>query len=296
MRAAGPGNVTAGVKVWFEAARPRTLVAGAVPVLVGTAAAQSFDRARFVAALVVALAVQVGVNYANDVFDALKGIDAPGRVGPRRATAAGLVSPARMITAVAVCLGLAAVAGLYLAAVAGWWLVLVGLACFVAALGYSGGARPYGSAGLGEIFVFLFFGLVATVGSAYVQAEAIVPEAVAAAPPLGMLASAILVANNLRDLDTDRRTGKATLAVRLGYGATRRLFDALTVGPFVFVPLIALLARSAAPALALLAAPLVPRTLALVRAPGPPLRAALGGAARLELVFGALLTAGLWLA
>jgi len=159
------------VNVWVEAARPPTLPAAIAPVLVGTAAASRLVLWRFAAALVVALGVQVAVNYANDYFDGVRGGDTPQRVGPRRAVASGLVAPARMRAAIAVALGVAAVAGSALSAAVGWELLGVGLACFVAALAYSGGPRPYASSGLGELFVFVFFGLVATVGSAYVHDE-----------------------------------------------------------------------------------------------------------------------------
>jgi 1,4-dihydroxy-2-naphthoate octaprenyltransferase len=281
--------------VWVEAARPRTLPAAVAPVLVGTAAAGTLVAWRLLAALVVSLAVQVGVNYANDYFDGVRGVDTPARTGPRRAVAAGLVPAAAMRAAMVAAFALAAGAGLALAAATTWWLLAVGAACFLAAVGYSGGPRPYASAGLGELFVFVFFGLVATVGSAYVQAERVPPAAVAAAVPVGLLIVALLVANNLRDIPTDAAAGKQTLAVRLGDRRTRRLYQALLLGPVYFVPLIAVLDRSLWPLLGLVAMPLALPPLRVVNAgaAGRDLVPALAGTGRLVLVFGALLALGL---
>jgi 1,4-dihydroxy-2-naphthoate polyprenyltransferase len=293
--ASGPDMPRAGARIWLEAARPRTLAAGATPVVVGTAAAGRLIPWRALAALVVALALQIAVNYANDLFDANRGIDTPGRVGPRRAVAAGLVTPRAMRAATAVALAVAGAAGLALAAAAGWLLIIVGLGCGVAALGYSGGRRPYASAGLGEVFVFVFFGLVATVGSAYVQTETVTLLAVCAAIPVGGLATAILVANNLRDLPTDAAAGKKTLAVRLGDHRTRLLFRSVVAGAFAAVVLVAAAARSPWPLIALGGLPLARLPLALAAsATGPRLIAALTGTARVELVTGALLALGLW--
>ncbi|MBA2577384.1 MAG: 1,4-dihydroxy-2-naphthoate polyprenyltransferase [Euzebyaceae bacterium] len=281
-----------------EAARPKTLSAGVAPVLVGTAAADRFVAWRFAAALVVGVAVQVGVNYANDYFDFVRGVDTPARVGPRRAVAAGLVAPARMRLAMLTAFGVAAVAGLALAAAAGWELLLVGALCFAAAVGYSGGPRPYASAGLGELFVFTFFGLVATVGSAYVQEGRIVAAAVAAAVPVGLLAVAILVVNNLRDIETDAAAGKQTLAARIGDAQTRTLYVLLLAVAFASVAAVASAVRSPLPVLAALAAPLAAGPLRVVRdrAHGRGLIPALAGTARLQLVFGVLLALGLALA
>lgn len=285
------------MRVWVEAARPRTLAAAVAPVLVGTAAADRLIPWRFAAALIVALALQVGVNYANDYYDGVRGIDTAERVGPRRAVATGLVAPARMRAAMLAAFTVAGIAGLSLAAAVGWELLLVGLACLAAAVGYSGGPRPYASAGLGELFVFVCFGLIATVGSAYVQAERIPAVAVAAAVPMGLLITAILVANNARDIATDAAAGKRTLAVRLGRRRTGVLYVALVAGAFAWVPVIALLARSPAPLLALLALPIAVRPCRLLASPaqGAPLLPALAATARLVLVFGLLLSAGLLL-
>jgi 1,4-dihydroxy-2-naphthoate polyprenyltransferase len=233
------------MNVWVEAARPRTLTAAVTPVLVGTSVAEEIIVWRAFAALVVALALQVGVNYANDLFDGIRGIDTTERTGPRRAVASRLVSPDAMKGAVAVSFLVAGGAGALLAVAVGYELFVIGLLCFAAALAYSGGPRPYGSAGLGEFFVFVFFGLVATVGATYVQMERVVLESVLAAVPVGLLATAILVVNNLRDAKTDEVAGKVTLAVRLGHGRTRTLFRGLVLGSFPWLPLIAGAARSA---------------------------------------------------
>ena len=283
---------------WLQAARPRTLPAAVVPVLVGTASADRVVAWRLAAALTVALAVQVGVNFANDYFDGVHGVDTPDRVGPRRAVASGLVAPARMRAAMIGAFAVACVAGLALAAAAGWWLVGVGAMCIAAALGYSGGPRPYASAALGEVFVFVFFGLVATVGSAYVQAVRVPVVAVVAALPVGLLATAILVVNNLRDIATDRAAGKATLAVRMGPGATRRLYRRLVYGAFALLVPVAVAAGAIWPLLAVAAAPLGRRAVAAVAGSGADRRpvAALAATARLELVAGVLLAAGLALA
>lgn len=286
------------MNVYLEAARPRTLPAAVAPVLVGTAAAGGYVAWRFAAAMVVGLAVQVGVNYANDYFDGVAGVDTAARVGPRRAVAAGLLAPARMRTAMVAAFAVAGLAGLALAAAAGWELLAVGAACFAAALGYSGGPRPYASAGLGELFVFVFFGLVATVGSAYVQDEAIVLASVVAGVSMGMLATALLVVNNLRDVATDEEAGKRTLAVRLGSEATTGLYQGLVLGAFFPLPLLAGMMVSAWPLLAFAALPVAVHALRIVRgAQRPPaLVRALAATAQCQLVFGVLLAAGLVLA
>lgn len=230
------------MRIWVEAARPRTLSAAVVPVLVGTATGGAFLPWRFAGALTVALALQVAVNYANDYFDGVRGVDTPDRVGPRRATASGLVKPGQMKTAIAVALGIAACAGLGLTFAVGPELLLIGFASIVAALAYSGGPRPYASAGLGEVFVFTFFGPVATIGTAYVQAETIPALTVVTSIPIGLLATAILVVNNMRDIETDVVAGKRTLAVRLGPRGTRHLYAGLIAGATLSLVPIALVA------------------------------------------------------
>jgi 1,4-dihydroxy-2-naphthoate polyprenyltransferase len=284
---------------WVEAARPRTLPAALAPVLVGTAASERVPAevsvVRFALALVVALALQVAVNFANDYFDGVKGVDTPDRTGPRRAVASGLVSPERMRLATGLALGVAAVAGLVLAALVGWELLLVGALAILAALGYSGGSKPYASFGLGELSVFVFFGLVATVGSQYVQDERISTLAVGAAMPVGLVAVALLVVNNLRDIPTDTAAGKRTLAVRIGEGPTRLLFQALLAGALSFVLPVAAMADSWWPLLALLALPMAVRAMNLVwrRPLGPGLVPALETTGRFHLVLGVLLALGL---
>jgi 1,4-dihydroxy-2-naphthoate polyprenyltransferase len=290
------------VNVWVEAARPRTLPASAAPVLVGTAAGASAGGLvgwRFLLALLVAVSVQVAVNYANDYFDGVRGIDTVQRAGPRRAVASGLVSPPAMLTAVFVAISVAAVAGLALAATVSWWLLLIGLGSFIALLGYSGGPRPYASEGLGEVFVFLFFGLVATAGSSYVQHRHIPAAAWIGGVATGLLAVAILVVNNLRDVPTDAVAGKRTLAVRIGEARTRLLFVALIGIALILAAIgVPLATHSGWPLLVLLAIPLAREPINAVRdgGVGRALIPALGGTGRLELAVAVLLAAGLLLA
>jgi 1,4-dihydroxy-2-naphthoate polyprenyltransferase len=285
-----------------EAARPRTLPAAVAPVLVGTAAATRplgtlhWDRAAL--ALVVALSLQVAVNYANDLFDGVRGVDTEARTGPRRAVASGLVTPRRMRDAMIGALVVAGLAGLALAWLVGWELLLVGAVAMLAALGYSGGPRPYASAGLGELFVFVFFGLVATVGSAYVQEGAVTTVAVLAGVAMGCFATALLVVNNLRDIPTDEAVGKVTLAVRLGEVRTRGLYVALVAAAYVLlVPLVVVTSEGW---LALAAVSLVVAWKGIERvrhaAIGPQLIVALGHTAQAQLLFAVLLTVGFVLA
>jgi 1,4-dihydroxy-2-naphthoate polyprenyltransferase len=287
------------LRVYVEAARPRTLPAAVAPVLVGTAAATTplgeLSALRAGLALVVALSLQVAVNYANDYFDGVGGVDTDARVGPRRVVASGLVAPASMKVAIGAALAVAAVTGLALAVLVGWGLLLVGVAAILATLGYSGGPRPYASAGFGEVMVFVFFGLVATIGSAYVQDGAVTTVAVLASLPMGALATALLVVNNLRDIPTDRDVGKVTLAVRLGETGTRRLYLALVAGSLVMlVPLVVVTGEGwlFAPAVSVVA---LRRGVELVRhAPiGPRLIEALGHTAQGQLLFAVLLTVAL---
>ena len=214
---------------WVAGARPRTLPAAVSPVLAGTGVAVYDDAAvwwKALLALVVALALQVGVNYANDYSDGVRGTDAD-RVGPMRLVGSGTASPGAVKRAAFLAFGVAAVAGLVLAATTAWWLVLVGLLCVLAAWFYTGGSKPYGYLGLGEVMVFCFFGLVAVIGTAYVQSETWQLPALYAAIGIGALACAILVANNLRDIPTDQISGKRTLAVALGDERTRHLYGLL---------------------------------------------------------------------
>jgi 1,4-dihydroxy-2-naphthoate polyprenyltransferase len=285
-----------------EAARPRTLPAAVAPVLVGTAAATrplaELAWGRGLLALVVALALQVAVNYANDLFDGLRGVDTEARTGPRRAVASGLVSPRRMRDAMVGALAVAAAAGLALAWLVGWELLLVGLAAMLAALGYSGGPKPYASAGLGELFVFVFFGLVATAGSAYVQDGAITLVVVLAAVAMGCFATALLVVNNLRDIPTDEAVGKVTLAVRLGERRTRRLYRGLVLAAYVLLVPMVVTVGEAWLSLAALSLVVAWKGLERVRhAPlGPQLIAALEHTAKAQLLYAVLLTVGFVLA
>ncbi|HEX2053198.1 MAG TPA: 1,4-dihydroxy-2-naphthoate polyprenyltransferase [Actinomycetota bacterium] len=281
---------------WVEAARPRTLVAGVVPVLVGTAAAGRLSPPRFLACLVVAVFMQIGVNFANDYFDHVKGVDTAERLGPRRLTAAGLIAPTAMRNAMVASFSVALATGLWISAVAGWELAVVGAICLLAALGYSGGPYPYGSRGLGELFVFVFFGVVATVGTAYVQIEEISGLAVCASVPVGFLASAILVANNLRDIPTDSVTGKRTLAVILGDARTRTTFKALLAGSYLSLPVLWLCGGGPLALLPLLSLPLaLPVMRNVASDTGRGLIRVLVGTAKLQLAFGVLLAVGLWL-
>jgi 1,4-dihydroxy-2-naphthoate octaprenyltransferase len=297
------------LRVWVEAARPRTLPAAVVPVAVGTAAAVAAGARVSVGlaalALVVALALQVAVNYANDLFDGVGGIDTAERIGPRRVVAAGLVPPAAMKVALVVMLGVAGAAGLALAVLVTPWLLLVGVVAIVATLGYSGGRRPYASRGFGEVSVFVFFGVVATVGSAFVQTGTLDLLALSTSIPVGMLAVGLLMINNVRDVDTDAATGKRTLAVRLGARTYGHAFGWLLLAAFGVMPAVALLADSLWPLVTLLALPLVApvakRSREAARADDPREKgvgyvAALEATARLQLAFGALLTLGLVLA
>jgi 1,4-dihydroxy-2-naphthoate octaprenyltransferase len=271
------------------------------PVLVGTALAASEDEFRagpFVAALVGSLFIQIGTNLSNDYSDARRGADTEDRLGPVRVTAGGLMPPRRVLVGTYVAFGVAVAAGLYLAAVAGWELLLVGAASILAGVLYTGGPRPYGYEGLGELFVFIFFGLVAVVGSYYVQTEELRWEAFALALPVGLLASAILVVNNVRDIDTDRRAGKRTLAVKLGRERARVMFTTMVVLAFL-APVVTWVVGGlrAWILLSLLALPLAPGLIRTVttRTDGPALNGALAASGRLLAAFSLLLSAGVLL-
>ena len=280
---------------WLAGARPRTLPAAIVPVAVGTGVAIGYGRFsawRALLALAVALALQVGVNYANDYSDGIRGTD-KARVGPVRLVAAGLAPPRQVLTAAATSFVVACLAGLVLAAATSWWLLAVGVAAVAAAWTYTGGRHPYGYRGFGEVAVFAFFGLAAVVGTAFVQVRSLTWLSVAAAVPVGLLACALLVINNLRDIPSDTATGKRTLAVRIGDQRTRLLYAGCALLPFAAAALIATVRP-----LALLTVAAIPLALAPVRAVragagGPALIGALGQTGRLQLAFGALLTLGL---
>ncbi len=281
---------------WVAGARPRTLGAAVAPVVVGTAAAYGdADRVtwwRAALALVVALGLQVGVNYANDYSDGVRGTD-DGRAGPLRLTASRLATPVAVRNAAAIAFGVASIAGLALALAVDLRLVLVGAAAIASAALYTGGPRPYGYSGLGELSVLVFFGLIATTGSSYVQVERIPAAAWWGSLAVGLPACAILLANNIRDVDPDRRAGKRTLAVRLGPPVARRLFVGCLAGGFAAVIAIGVSQPWALLALAALPLAARPVRFVLTRADPPSLVAALVGTARLELVLAVLLGAGL---
>ena len=313
------------VKRWVLGARPRTLPAALVPVVVGTAAAHQLGPRIWahgaplagtalprvnpwwcaLGALVVALSIQVGTNYANDYSDGIRGTD-DARVGPLRLVASGLASPSSVKRAALICFGVAGVVGLALAWATSWWILVVGAACLAAGWFYTGGPRPYGYAGLGELFVFVFFGLVATVGTYYVQTVRLgVPVVWFAAVLVGLLATALLLANNLRDIASDTDAGKQTLAVRVGRRAGGWMYVSCVVLPFVAVLVWAVLSvtgtlSATRPPIAFL--PLVAFPLALVPArvvngdaEGRALLPVLAATGRLQLVFGVLLSVALWL-
>ena len=300
------GSQPSGIALWFAGSRPRTLPAAVVPVLVGTAAVagsaddlgfgRGLDWVRFAAAMVVAVAIQVGTNYANDYSDGKRGTDSADRVGPLRLVGSGLAPAGSVKRAAMGSFAVAAIAGLWLALVTTLWLIPVGLVCFAAGWLYTGGPRPYGYAGLGEVFVFVFFGLVATVGSGFVQVERLDGVAAGAAIPVGLLATALLVVNNLRDIPTDTAAGKVTLAVRMGDRRTRMFYVALMVLPFLCVPVIAGLSGRIFAAVALFVVVLarIPVQRVIEGATGPALIKVLGSTGRVQAVFGVLFAAGLF--
>jgi 1,4-dihydroxy-2-naphthoate octaprenyltransferase len=292
----GVANVTS-ARQWVAGARPRTLPAAVVPVVVGTAVAGADGSVvwwRSLLALVVALGIQIGTNYANDYADGVRGTDAE-RLGPVRLVAAGLATPRAVKVASLCAFGVAGLAGLVLALATTPWLLVVGAACFASGWLYSGGPRPYGYAGFGEIFVFVFFGLVAVIGTAYLSLGRVTALAVVAAIPVGLLATALLVVNNLRDIDTDRRAGKNTLAVRTGAVATRWSYTACVLGAFAFVAVVALYRPLALITLAALVPAFPPVRRVLGGAEGRDLIAALVATGMLQLAFGALLALGIGL-
>ena len=288
-------------KHWITAIRPPTLSAAIVPVLVGTAAAvsieDSFRVAVFIATLAAAILIQIGTNFANDIFDFEQGADTEDRLGPPRVTQSGLISPQRVRLGTGVAFGGAAAIGIYLIFVGGWPILVIGALSIIAGIAYTGGPWPLGYHGLGDVAVFLFFGLVAVIGTYYLQADSVSGIAVVAAVPVGLLVTAILVVNNLRDLETDLKAGKRTLAVRIGEQATRLQYVALVIGPYLLMPV--LWAMDTAPWVFLTYLSL-PIALALVRAilsgtSGRSLNDVLKRTALLHFAFGALLALGLLL-
>lgn len=288
------------LRIWFMAARPRTLPAAIAPVLVGTALASRladrFSALAFVATILGSLLIQVGTNLANDYSDARRGADTEERLGPVRVTAGGLVPPRQVLTATWGTFAAAFVVGIYLVAISGWPLLIVGVLSILAGVLYTGGPRPYGYEGLGEVFVFLFFGLVSVAGTYYVQTVTVSWESLALAVPVGLLAAAILIVNNVRDMETDRKAGKRTLAVRLGRDRTRAMFAGVIAICFPLA-LIPWAAGSLGPALLLswLAIPLAVAPIRTVRTKtdGPALNSGLAATAKLEIAFCALLSVGI---
>ncbi len=282
---------------WVLGARPRTLPAAVVPVAVGTGVAVHEHGAvwwKAVLALVVSLALQVGVNYANDYSDGVRGTD-DARVGPARLVGGGLKPAAAVKRAALLAFAVAGAAGLVLTFTTSLWLLPVGAAAVLAAWFYTGGPRPYGYAGLGELFVFVFFGVVATAGAAFAQTEELTALAFVASVPVGMLACALLVVNNLRDIPGDTVAGKRTLAVRLGDRRTRWLFVALVLTALALAVAVAAVAGSLLPVVALAAVVVGAPALrdVLDEAKGPALIPVLGATGKVQLAFGALLTLGL---
>jgi 1,4-dihydroxy-2-naphthoate octaprenyltransferase len=287
------------MKAWIMAARPATLPAGIAPVMIGTAIAWHdgvFAFLPFVVVLFAVLAIQIGVNFANDLADAARGADTGSRIGPQRAVASGVISAGDMKRGIAIAFGLASLAGLYLIWYAGWPIFVIGVVSVLAALGYTNGPIPYGYYGLGELFVFIFFGLVATAGTRFVFSSSVPASAWAAGVVMGLLASAILEANNIRDIDTDRKARKRTLAVVIGRTWAPRLFAATIVSSFIWI--ILSVAVGWFPPLAMITLILAPLSIPLIRTiftetEGPPLIGVLKGTAQLQLFVALLLSLAL---
>jgi 1,4-dihydroxy-2-naphthoate octaprenyltransferase len=282
------------------AARPKTLTAALVPVMVGTALAYGLGVGRWLpalAALVGAMLIQVGTNLTNDYYDFKKGADTEERLGPKRVTQSGLIAPSTVLASALLCFGLAVVTGIYLVVVGGWPIVAIGLASVLSGYAYTGGPFPLAYNGLGDVFVFVFFGLVAVPGTFYVQTLTVGPAAWWAAIPVGAIGTALLVVNNLRDETTDTKANKRTLVVRLGSTAGKAEYVLLLIAAYA-TPLAMWGLGLASPwvLLALLSAPVaVPPLKLVLGAKGAALNPALGGTARLQLVFGLLFSVGLFL-
>lgn len=289
------------MRIWLNAARPRTLPAAVAPVLVGTAAAiyDAGDLPRiwvFVAALLASVMIQIGTNLANDYSDARRGADSADRLGPVRVTSAGLITPRRVLTATWIAFAVAILLGLYIAWQSDWIIIAVGVVSIAAGFLYTGGPRPYGYAGLGEVFVFLFFGLVAVNGSYFIQLEELAWLPLGLSVAVGFLSTAILVVNNVRDIDTDRRANKNTLAVRIGREKTRRLYLFLVLGAFFVLGLTIVINDGPWLALiGLIAIPMARDPIAAVtgRTDGPSLNKALAGTGALLGITSVLTAIGL---
>jgi 1,4-dihydroxy-2-naphthoate octaprenyltransferase len=285
---------------WLLASRPRTLPAAAAPVILGAALAQ-YDRVFrldiFLAALLAALLLQIAANLANDVFDYLRGADTTSRQGPLRVTQAGLLSTRQVMTGLWLTIGLAALLGVYLSIQAGWPILVIGVLAIIAGLAYTGGPLPYGYYGLGDVFVFLFFGLAAVCGTYYAQAGSLTLPVVFAAVPMGFLSTAILVVNNLRDIETDRQAGKNTLPVRFGIRFARLEYLVLVLLAFITPPVMAFTGLLTPwVVLAMLSAVKLPALFRLIfQQTGRPLNHALAGTGSLELWYALLFSLGLLL-
>ncbi len=285
-------------QIWTLAARPITLPAATAPVIVGSAVAYwdgSFHFWAGVATLLAALLLQIGANLANDVFDFHRGADTSQRLGPMRVTQAGLLAPRQVLAGMWICFGLATALGVYLTLTAGWPVVAIGLASITAAIAYTGGPFPLGYYGLGDLAVFIFFGLAAVCGTYYIQTLRLSWLAFWAALPMGFLITAILVVNNLRDIETDRAAGKRTLAVHLGVNRTRWEYLLLVIGAYL-APLLIWL-QGLGPAWVFLAWASIPQAFSLIRLVwtqrGRPLNKALGGTGQLALIYSILFSLGL---
>lgn len=294
-----PGSPGMGARAWITAIRPKTLSAGAMPVLLGIALAYRDGAGRALpalAALFGALLIQIGTNLANDYYDFKKGADTAERVGPLRVTQGGLIPPSSVLAGALMCFGAAALVGLYLVSLGGWPIVAIGLLSLLAGFAYTGGPVPLGYVGLGDLFVFVFFGLFAVAGTYYVQAGRLSPSVWWAAIAAGSLGTAILVVNNLRDVVTDARAGKKTLVVRWGIRAARAEYCSLLAAAFLApVALWVTGLRGPGALLSLLSLPLTRSPLRRVfSASGADLNPALGETARLQIVFGLLFALGLW--
>ncbi|MGF7186365.1 1,4-dihydroxy-2-naphthoate octaprenyltransferase [Desulfitispora alkaliphila] len=284
-------------KIWLLAIRPKTLPAAAVPVIVGTAIAigdMAFNFGPALAALLGALLIQIGANLANDVFDFKKGTDTAERTGPLRVTQAGLLTPRQVTVGMCLVFGLALLIGIYLIAVGGWPILVIGILSIICAIAYTGGPYPLGYNGLGDVFVFIFFGLVAVCGTYYVQAGEVSGASILAALPVGLLATAILVVNNLRDLETDKKTGKKTLAVHLGVKGTQAEY-LLLLGVSYLVPVL-IWATGYGSTWIMLSWLSIPFAIPLIKdifiKKGSSLNETLAGTAKLEFIYGLLFSLG----
>lgn len=287
-----------GLGVWIQAIRPKTLSASVVPVLIGTGLARGHGLAKplpAIAALCGALLIQIGTNLANDYYDFRRGADTADRLGPPRVTQSGLLSPGVVLSAALLCFSAATLVGLYLVAIGGWAILVVGLLSILSGLAYTAGPMPLAYVGLGDLFVLIFFGFVAVGGAYYVQAGRLTPSLWLVALPAGALSTAILVVNNLRDAITDRKAGKRTLVVRFGATAGRIEYCAMVLAAFAAPIALWLLGLSgAAVLLSLLALPIAAVPLRLVLGEtGAALNPALGATARAQLIFGMLFAIGL---